>query len=210
MICPKCKADIEDDSFFCDQCGEEIFICTKCGKPGKGKRCTADGSPLVSAKDKSQTPDTVTEKTSQSKPADTKAAPPPAPKPAPPQPSPASPQPSPGQNIPELKLINNAIGANFTLNDGDIIGRKTGRFTGIFAQYKQISSKHAQISYDSQRGWCITDLDSSNGTKYNGQKLQPNLSQPISDKSYILLANIEFYVQITGMEIEDTEKTVRI
>lgn len=53
MVCPFCKVSIDDDSFYCDQCGKEIFICPKCNTPGKGKVCTQDGTPLVSAKSKS-------------------------------------------------------------------------------------------------------------------------------------------------------------
>lgn len=48
--CPKCQAEIEDDSFFCDQCGAELFVCPKCGTLGKGKRCTRCGEPLVSVR----------------------------------------------------------------------------------------------------------------------------------------------------------------
>lgn len=49
--CPKCQSEIEGDSYFCDQCGTELFVCPKCGIYGKGKRCTRCGEPLVAAKD---------------------------------------------------------------------------------------------------------------------------------------------------------------
>ena len=49
MICPKCKADIPDDSWFCDQCGSELKFCPNCLVPAKGKRCTRCGAVLVSA-----------------------------------------------------------------------------------------------------------------------------------------------------------------
>ena len=48
--CPKCQAEIESDSHFCDQCGAELFVCPKCGTLGKGKRCTRCGEPLVSVR----------------------------------------------------------------------------------------------------------------------------------------------------------------
>ena len=48
--CPKCQAEIESDSHFCDQCGAELFVCPKCGILGKGKRCTRCGEPLVSVR----------------------------------------------------------------------------------------------------------------------------------------------------------------
>lgn len=49
MICPKCKADIPDDSWFCDQCGSELMFCPNCKTPAKGKRCTRCGAVLVGA-----------------------------------------------------------------------------------------------------------------------------------------------------------------
>ena len=49
MICPKCKADIPDDSWFCDQCGSELMFCPNCQTPAKGKRCTRCGAVLVGA-----------------------------------------------------------------------------------------------------------------------------------------------------------------
>ena len=36
MKCFECKADIEDDSLFCDQCGAKIYLCPDCRVPGKG------------------------------------------------------------------------------------------------------------------------------------------------------------------------------
>lgn len=51
MNCYNCKAQIDDDSHYCDQCGERIYICPKCNTPGKGegKCCSRCGTPLVAA-----------------------------------------------------------------------------------------------------------------------------------------------------------------
>jgi len=49
MQCPLCKETIDDDSRYCDQCGEQILVCSVCGRPGKGKRCIFDGKELVPA-----------------------------------------------------------------------------------------------------------------------------------------------------------------
>ena len=39
IICPTCKEEIEDDSHFCDQCGQPLLYCSSCGRVGKGRRC---------------------------------------------------------------------------------------------------------------------------------------------------------------------------
>lgn len=50
MKCPYCKEIIDDDSWFCDQCGKEIKICPECHLPKRGTACPACGADLVSAK----------------------------------------------------------------------------------------------------------------------------------------------------------------
>ena len=49
MQCNSCKETIDDDSRYCDQCGEQIMVCSVCGRPGKGKCCIVDGKELVPA-----------------------------------------------------------------------------------------------------------------------------------------------------------------
>lgn len=49
MKCPFCRAEIPDDSWFCDQCGKELHFCPECGKPKQGTKCAACGSTLVDA-----------------------------------------------------------------------------------------------------------------------------------------------------------------
>ena len=56
MNCAYCNSVIDDDSFFCDQCGEEVKLCENCGKPGKGKRCIHDGGKLVPASQQTVAP----------------------------------------------------------------------------------------------------------------------------------------------------------
>ena len=31
MKCPLCRAEVPDDSYFCDQCGKEFKFCPECG-----------------------------------------------------------------------------------------------------------------------------------------------------------------------------------
>lgn len=53
-----------------------------------------------------------------------------------------------------------------------VIGRSEG---ALIIQDPNISRKHAQITYDDrQRAYFITDLNSSNGTRLNSQRLMPN------------------------------------
>ena len=47
LMCPFCRAEVPDDSRFCDQCGKEFMFCPECGKPKKGTMCAACGVPLV-------------------------------------------------------------------------------------------------------------------------------------------------------------------
>ena len=51
MKCPYCKEVIDDDSWFCDQCGKELKFCPDCRQPKRGTECPACGADLVSAKD---------------------------------------------------------------------------------------------------------------------------------------------------------------
>ncbi len=211
MICAFCKNEIENDSFFCDQCGKEIKVCPQCGTPGKGKICTEHGKKLITAKEKAggnqpgidtsniktdNTPKTEPETVQQEKyvavndnPQDT----------------------SVDVNAPaqEITFTNNAINVILKLGNDDIIGRKKGKYASIFGQYKQISGAHAKISF-SNDNWYIIDLDSSNGTKYNGVPLTPNTATRIVNGSRVIIANIEFIVGIESNDSADMDKTVRI
>ena len=51
LICPFCRAEVPDDSHFCDQCGKEFLFCPECGKPKRGTMCAACGSALIKAVD---------------------------------------------------------------------------------------------------------------------------------------------------------------
>ena len=45
IVCPICKEEIDDDSHYCDQCGQALFFCQQCGRVGVGRRCTYCGGP---------------------------------------------------------------------------------------------------------------------------------------------------------------------
>jgi hypothetical protein len=179
MQCPFCKANIDDDSFYCDQCGHEILVCPKCNKPGKGKVCIFDGIPLVSAKSKtvvSVSSDITSGLSSSVTQKDIKSA--------------------PVSEIGELYLINKTLGLDIKIEKDSLIGRTQGDFLSIFGKYNTVSGQHLKINFDPQKGWVVTDLNSTNGTRYNNTPLTPMKPQVLQDKSYLQIANIEFYVEI--------------
>lgn len=203
MICSYCKSDIDYDSFHCDQCGKELFICSTCGKPGKGKNCVEDGSKLFSPKQKAGITTSSDETQNQNK----------APLVSQPvsilnqlvdTPSKIKP-PVVNDNfyIPVLKLINNNLKIDIELKSEDIIGRTTGNHASIFGQFSQISGQHVQFIFNKTNGWSIKDLGSTNGSAIsnsmnwqNVSKLQPHTLEVLSNNCFLLLANIEFQVKI--------------
>lgn len=179
MQCPFCKSDIDNDSFYCDQCGKEILICPKCNKPGKGKMCIMDGTPLVSMKEKigaihtdskASVVDSFASKQDLNK--------------------------NKSLEKSELHLINKNLGLDIKIEKDVLIGRETGDFVDIFGKHPMVSGQHLRVNFDLTKGWLVTDLGSTHGTKYNNMLIVPNQPQIISDNSYLTIANIEFYVQI--------------
>ncbi len=193
ISCIACNAQIESDSFFCDQCGQEVKKCMQCGTQGKGKRCTQCGGLMSTAKElatsvnknpeeKQQAQENVETTIRADEPlvkeekADTATIPP--------------------EEMPKLKLINKALNLDLSMEHNDIIGRRQGRLANIFSAYNQISGKHAKIFYDNNMGWCITDLDSTNGVRIAGKKIEAGTVHPLRDNTNIIIANIEFFISI--------------
>ena len=54
IICPSCREEIEENSHYCDQCGQELVYCSNCGRVGMGRRCTQCGGLMVSAEEVQQ------------------------------------------------------------------------------------------------------------------------------------------------------------
>ncbi|MBQ4013916.1 MAG: zinc ribbon domain-containing protein [Treponema sp.] len=52
MICPSksCRAQIPDDSIFCDQCGIQLLKCAGCGRVALGKFCGKCGGKMLPIK----------------------------------------------------------------------------------------------------------------------------------------------------------------
>jgi hypothetical protein len=192
LNCAHCQTQLDDDSFFCDQCGKEVFICTECGKTGIGKRCIHDGKPLVAA---------------QAKASGLIIPPPPVPVSvlsAPVSMAPAPPAAPSGSAT--LTLVNNSLNLRISVQDGDVIGRNQGQHTAIFGQHGSVSGKHAQFTYDRlQNAWFVTDLNSTNHTRIGMSPnwsaiapLQPQKPTLLQHGQYLLIAQLEFLIQIEG------------
>lgn len=145
MKCPYCKEVIDDDSWFCDQCGKELKFCPECRQPKRGTECPACGADLVSAKvyfkpaeeeQKPRAERSSSEKTS--------------------TPSPAGPS------------LLEGDGFRLPLREG-VFGR-TGGIYPEFSDQIYISGRHGELRCE-QGQWQIRDLGSHNGTLLNGMKL---------------------------------------
>jgi len=212
MICAYCKSDIDNDSFYCDQCSKELFVCSVCGKPGKGKNCVEDGSPLFSPKQRSsgaapgiQSPVATPTGTPQSFPAfNQPVAQQPVFQPQTiQQPVIKKPTSRAAAPVPVLRLINNHLKIDIDITDGAVIGRSIGDYVSVFSQFSQVSGRHLQFIFDKNNGWSIKDLGSTNGVAISNQsnwqqvsRLNPNIETPIKDNAFLLIANIEFQMKI--------------
>ena len=176
LTCPNCKLEIDDDSWFCDQCGQELKFCPQCHRTSRGKFCAYDGKELLKASDLFGATSTNT-----SKPIIHEQQPVPL---------------STSTPIPELHLVNLTLKLDLIIQPGDIIGRTTGRFADLLSSYTKVSRQHCKFEYDTKAGWKIIDLGSTNGTKVNGSKIEPHKPYPLINKSFIIIGNIEFYVDI--------------
>jgi len=202
MICPYCKSDIDDDSFHCDQCGKELFVCPQCGRAGKGRNCVEDGAKLVSRKQQAAggAADPQNQTVTPAKPTSLFDSP------AQNQPQPPPPNNAAKSTFPPLRLVNKNIGIDVEIKNNDIIGRNTGNHVDIFGTHSQVSGQHAQFIY-TKNNWVVNDLNSTNGTAVNTSpnwkdvpKLQPHSQQIIRDGEYLLIANIEFQIKIGALQ----------
>ena len=176
MICPNemCNKEIPDDSIFCDQCPNCHSIlhtpfCSKCGTPTVERKWGGDSPETGNSNaDKSSLNNTsVIEETSQTLII---------------------------AKTPTLKLQHDDLILDIT--SGDVLGRTTGAHTGKLADFKVISSRHAEISLNDNK-WFITDLGSTNGSLLNTKKLVINTEYEINDGDELVLADIHFTAHIS-------------
>lgn len=205
IICPNCKEEIEDDSHYCDQCGEALVYCSSCGRVGLGRRCTHCGGLMVSI-DELQKQQSQRQQVSVSvhQPSISMH-----------QPSISVHQPSfipPGMSarrapegselpsqsgIPTLTLYNPTLDIRMVGVNGAIIGRRQGPYQQLFEGNMYISGVHAQLIYRPDSGWAIIDKHSSNGTKLNQRDVQPDVPMTIKAGDIVTLANINLQVSIS-------------
>ncbi len=190
IICPSCKEEIEDDSHFCDQCGQELVYCSSCGRAGMGRRCTYCGGLMISVdeiieqrkvpqKSQDDNPSVVTFGTNVSRRPDAPGA-----------------VATPG-GLPTLTLYNPSLDIRMVGVNGAIIGRRQGPYTQLFEGNMYISGVHAQLIYKPDTGWNIIDKHSSNGTKLNQRDLLPDVPMSIKSGDIVTLANINLQVTIS-------------
>lgn len=179
IICPTCKEEIDNDSHFCDQCGQALLFCDRCGNVGVGRRCTRCGGLMVAPKNapgegipgmseslkmEMATSGSMRENQQQA------------------------------NGIPVLTLANDSLNIRIVGINGAIIGRRTGPYSHFFDKYPYVSGTHAQLKYSVNTGWVVVDKHSSNGTKLNQRSLQPDVDMSLSNGDVLTIANINLQV----------------
>ena len=180
IICPTCKEEIDNDSHFCDQCGQALLFCDRCGNVGVGRRCThcgglmvapsngpADGVPGMSESLKIEMATSRSMRGGQTQ---------------------------NNNGIPVLTLANDSLNIRIVGINGAIIGRRTGPYSHFFEKYPYVSGTHAQLKYSVNTGWCVVDKHSSNGTKLNQRSLQPDVDMSLNNGDVLTIANINLQV----------------
>ena len=195
IICPNCREEIEEESHFCDQCGQELVYCSSCGRVGMGRRCTHCGSLMVSA-------DEIIQKRQESRRTsisytanslvnsivqDLNQS----------QRKPEGHDMPVMSGIPTLTLYNPTLDIRMVGVNGAVIGRKQGPYQQLFVDNMYISGLHAQLIYKPDIGWCIIDKHSSNGTKLNQRDMLPDVPMSLKSGDIVTLANINLQVSIS-------------
>lgn len=193
IICPNCQEEIEENSYYCDQCGKSLHYCNRCGRVGLGRRCTSCGGLMVTPAELQGKEVGSTAYSSVST-------------------GPVSRDMQVGEfsypkssfsysasnigGVPTLVLSNTSLGISIEAVNGAVIGRKQGPYAQYFQNNMYVSGVHAQFYYKAETGWCIVDKHSSNGTKLNGHLLQPDVEMSLKDGDIVMIANVNLQVTI--------------
>lgn len=179
IICPTCKEEIDNDSHFCDQCGQALLFCDRCGNVGVGRRCTHCGGLMVAPKN---APGEGIPRMSESLKMEMATS------------GSMRENQQQANGIPVLTLANDSLNIRIVGINGAIIGRRTGPYSHFFDKYPYVSGTHAQLKYSINTGWCVVDKHSSNGTKLNQRSLQPDVDMSLSNGDVLTIANINLQV----------------
>ena len=188
IICPNCKEEIDDNSHYCDQCGQKLFYCERCGRVGIGRRCTSCGGLMLAPGEQAKGPQLPQMDDSLSTDFVSQGAI--AGNDLPPMANAQSSRP------PQLLLFNDSLGIRMMGINGAIIGRRQGPYAQQLSSQGYISGLHAQLKYNPQTGWCIADKHSSNGTKLNDHQLQPDVEMSLKNGDILALANVALKISI--------------
>ena len=103
----------------------------------------------------------------------------------------------PGVSVPPLpvRLVCSAAGIRLGLGNGAVIGRRKGDYVSAFASQGYVSGTHARLQKSASGQWEIVDLDSTNGTFVNGNRLSPNVPAVFSIGDIVRIANLDFKVE---------------
>ena len=191
IICPNCKEEIDDDSHYCDQCGQALLYCKNCGRVGIGRRCIHCGGLMVSPEEHEKAVSSmgvnfmsvsnIISQTASARPFSSAVT---------------QVQNAHHHGVPLLTLYNTNLNIRIQGINGAVIGRRQGPYTQFFEQNMYVSGVHAQLKYNPGTGWCIADKHSSNGTKLNQHALQPDMDMSLKNGDILTLANINLQVSI--------------
>ena len=261
--CPFCGKEIESDSYYCDQCGEELKCCPAGHGFKKGKICGTCGQPLVLAKDVAgggastgnapassgmgsgaqptspngsyvgqpggmqpsqggsyagqSAPNTAqgyannpsggnqysqagSQQTSGqpfNNPSSYNTTPGVSPQATVPPVQPAADRTvRPGPPVAEpTSLMSARLGVAIALRDGAVIGRRTGDYIHVFASQGYVSGTHARLQRNGAGQWEVVDLDSTNGTFVNGNRIPPHQPVPIKIGDKVAFYDSDFVVE---------------
>lgn len=175
MTCPFCRAQIPDDSCFCDLCGKELKFCPECGKPKRGTQCAECGADLVSAEEHFKTSGGSMNTHSQYPSPESTAV---------------SPSAVPSSDAPVLFLVGQ--GLRLQVREG-IFGRRGGMYPE-FSAFPFISGIHGRFElYEGE--WVVTDLGSTNGTCIYGKRLESQQMYYLEKGSTLRIATYDFTIE---------------
>ena len=195
IICPSCREEIEENSHYCDQCGQELVYCSSCGRVGMGRRCTQCGGLMVSAEEVQKLQQASRQISVSMRPRDLavsfindlQQS----------QRKPEGHDMPVMSGIPTLTLYNPTLDIRMVGVNGAVIGRRQGPYQSLFVDNMYISGLHTQLIYKPDAGWCIIDKHSSNGTKLNQRVLLPDVPMSLKSGDIVTLANVNLQVSIS-------------